>query len=179
MSHISTQRTNQKLKYSQLTLQELRAYPAKHSNDDWENALQEAFFYHLAGSCDSILHEINESYRLDLKLNQVNAAKIEKALPDAVQSSAFNTYISLRRDVTSWMSLLFELRNHGTHRRRVRKVVHGSTHLNLDNAIIDPRSGEPQNVYENLGCIDLMEKMLTDAEEFILFCRSKDKKLGT
>lgn len=173
---MNRERTDQKLRYAQIMLDELRTYSAAHSNDEWENAHQEAFFYHLAGSCEGILHEINECYELRLSLKDVRQEKVSHALCGQL-SAAFEAYCAQRSDSTGWMSLLFEFRNHGTHRTRVSKVVHASTNSNPDNEFIDPRSGKPQEVYKNLRCTLVMEKMFADATKFIQDCRSADTKL--
>jgi len=54
-------RADQKLEYAHTHLGELQSYQGRTSNDAWENAHQESCLFHLAGTVDAVLHEINEA----------------------------------------------------------------------------------------------------------------------
>jgi len=49
------ERTNAKLRYARLHLEELRSYRRKGSGDDFERSHQEAFLFHLFGTRDAFL----------------------------------------------------------------------------------------------------------------------------
>jgi hypothetical protein len=172
------ERTDHKLAYARIHAEELKTYPNATSNDEWENAHQESFFYHLAGSVEALLHEINEAYALGLALDKVSFERVSTELLRSGQSSpAFDGLESLREDKSSWLSLLFEWRHHGTHRAHVGKVVNFSTHRRVDNEFKDPRSGLPQNVYAGMSCLDIIDRMLSNVAVLLRKCRTEDPKL--
>ena len=120
----SQHRTEEKLRYAKVHLVELSTYPNATSNDEWENAHQESCFFHLAGSVEALLHEVNDEYSLGLSLTQVTWTTVQDKLRKSNHSSpAFDYLMQLRHDATSWVALLFEWRNHGAHRRRIGKMV--------------------------------------------------------
>lgn len=172
------ERTNQKLGYAEIHFEELKNYQNAMSNDDWENAHQESYFYQLSSAVEGLLHEINSGYSLNLRLNQVKWEKVKSSLKSTNQSSpAFNLIDSLRNDRQSWLSQLFEWRNHGIHRSRVGKMVHVSTWQIVDNEFKDPRTNKSQTVYPNSGCQDVLVKLKDDVKNLIEHCRNIDTKL--
>lgn len=178
MTSQSKSRTDQKLRYAVIHLEELKCYPNATSNDEWENAHQESCFFHLVGSIEAILHEINDGYSLGLSLHKVTWCRVCEKLNKTGQSSpAFNHLDYLKNKKTSWLALLFEWRNHGTHRRRISKVVNLSAVRTVDNEFHDPRSGKVQNVYPGCGCLNVMEQLVSDVGKLIEHCRRLDPKL--
>jgi hypothetical protein len=172
-------RSDQKLRYARIQIEELGTYLKAGSNDEWENSHQESVFYHLVGSAESLLHEINKGYSLGLDLKQVKMSVIECALSKNGQSSpAFDHWKALREDVSSWLSLLFRWRNHGTHRQRVSKKVSAATGgRHVDNTFKDPCSGKEPAVYRGLGCQAVLEALASEVQELILNCRRLDPSL--
>jgi Family of unknown function (DUF6586) len=171
-------RTDQKLRYAGVHLEELSTYPHATSNDEWENAHQESSFFHLAGAVEALLHEINNGYSLGVGLTKVTWKTVADRLSQSNQSSpAFDHLTQLRNDATSWLALLFEWRNHGTHRQRVGKIVNLSTSTRVDNQFKDPRSGQPPNVYPELGCLDVLKHLANDVRSLIDYCRRLDPRL--
>ncbi|OHB65311.1 MAG: hypothetical protein A2Y76_03520 [Planctomycetes bacterium RBG_13_60_9] len=178
MASQSRHRTEQKLRYATVHLDELDKYPNATSNDEWENAHQESCFFHLAGAVEGLLHEINDGYSLGLNLTDVTWTKIDRGLKQSNQSSpAFDHLTQLKDDPMSWLALLFEWRNHGTHRARVAKMINVSTRNRVDNQFKDPRSGQPSNIYPGLGCLDILRRFLADVRTLIDDCRKKDTRL--
>lgn len=171
-------RTEQKLRYAEIHLEELSTYPNVTSNDEWENAHQESSFFHLAGAIEALLHEINDGYSLGLALSEVTWKKIAAQLRQSNQSSpAFEHLMQLRSDTTSWLALLFEWRNHGAHRRRIGKIVNLSTSRRVNNQFKDPRSGQPPNMYPRMGCLDILKALSSDVRLLIDHCRGLDSRL--
>jgi len=171
-------RTNQKLDYAKIHLEELENYSNSMSNDVWENAHQESCFYHLTSSVESILHEINDGYSLGLDLQQVTWGNVKKRINSSNQSSpALDKLLLLKNDSQSWLSQLIEWRNHGTHRKRVGKMIQASTWQKLDNEFKDPRTDKIQNIYPNKGCLDVLRLLTNDVENLIFYCRNIDSKL--
>lgn len=174
----SRSRTEQKLRYAKIHLAELANYRNATSNDNWENAHQESCFYHLAGAVDALLHEINDGYTLELGLEEVRWKSVDQKLVESNQSSpAFAHIKKLRDDSGGWLDLLFEWRNHGAHRRRVSKVVYGSTVRRVDNEFKDPRSGEVPILFRGQGCLEVLHCLATQVRGLIDDCRSIDPKL--
>lgn len=172
------ERTNQKLGYAKIHLEEIKNYSNSTSNDEWENAHQESFFYQLTGAVESILHEINYGYSLGLALHQVTWKTVKDNLTNSTQtSSGFDLITNLRNDSSSWLSQLFVWRNYGTHRGRVGKIVYASTWQKVDNEFKDPRTNKNQTVYPGKGCLDVLECLKNDVEDLINNCRKIDTKL--
>lgn len=171
-------RTGQKLRYAQIHLDELIEYRQATSNDEWENAHQESFFYHLAGALDAFLHEINDAYSLGLELNAVRFEDVEKRLKTVQQPSpAFDLLEKLWKDKMGWLFLLRSWRNHGTHRGRVAKRVNMSNWQRVDNEFTVPETGRTQTVYPGAGCKYVMTYLARDANALIDECRKLDVKL--
>ena len=165
-------RTLQKVKYAQLMLHHLKGSPSCGTNDDWENALLEAFFYHLAGGCEYLLHEINAAHNLGLSASDIKPYAISKKLNQQNKPSpVFDYWKAQRNDSDSFLALLCELRNAGTHRHYLNKVIYASSHRRPDNEVIDPRTKQTQQLYYGLGVISLMENLLKEAQNFIATCQ--------
>lgn len=171
-------RADEKLAFAEIHLQELRDYAHRFSNDPWVNAHQESFFFHLAGAVEGLLQEVNDAYSLGLALRDVRWENTEKALERANQRSpAFDCLKALRDDKCSWAALLFEWRNHGTHRRRISKRINVSNTEALDNEFFDPRTGGVQAVFPGLGCQEVLEELHRRVRELVAGCRSRDGRL--
>lgn len=117
------ERTEAKLRYARLHVDELTGYVNLGSLDDWERAHAESVLFHLVGAKDSFLQEVNSAFALGLSLNSVN----ERALTDKiherdVQPEALNRINELRENKDSWYSLMIELRNHVTHRNNISRL---------------------------------------------------------
>ena len=178
MTSRSRYRTEEKLRYAEIHIDELSAYHHATSNDEWENAHQESCFAHLAGAVEAVLHEINDEYALNLALAKVTWKTVAEALKRSNQTSpAFDHLSQLRKDGSSWLALLFEWRNHGTHRQRIGKGVNLSTRRIVDNEFADPRTGQRQTVYPGLGCLDVLRRLDQDARRLIDDCRRLDPRL--
>jgi len=171
-------RTDQKLLYAQIHIDEIKGSENFSSNDDWENAHQESAFFHLVGSIETIYHEINEGYSLGLDLNEVSNHKISEKLSQTNQfSPAFNLIKQLRDNDYSWLSILFEWRNHGTHRQHIGKFVRMSTRQKIDNQFKDPRTGKVPTIFSGLGCIQVFDKLVEYVKQLIDDCRRQDPNL--
>lgn len=134
---------------------------------------------HLAGAIDAVLHEINIAYDLELTLERVSWKTVGEGLASKqARSPAFTHLASLRKDPGSWMSLLYELRNHGTHRRKVGKAIEISTSSPMTANYIDPRTGAIQTVFPNLDCGGILDAMMTEAKGALMDCRKSDSRLA-
>lgn len=174
------QRTDEKIVYARVHIDELEGYAGATSNDAWENAHQESSFYHLAGAVEGLLQEINEGHALGLGLRDVTWNSVRDALSGSgKQSVAFDELQRLRYDPTSWLAQLFEWRNHGTHRQRVGKLISITIgQLPHENEFKDPRTGQTQTVYPEAGCQDVLKRLANDVVKLIAWCRQNDGSLG-
>lgn len=175
---VKNDRTEQKLKYAEITLSELENYQNKYKNDDWERAHQENFFYHLVGSIESILLKINEGYSLQMELSKITWGSIGGKLTEkGIVSPAF-TYLSDSKEKIPWMKLLYAWRNHGTHRGNVGKYVNLSTNQELDNNFKDPKTGKEPMMFENMGCFEVMNLLYKNVVEVINYSKNIDRNIN-
>ena len=113
-------RTNAKLQYAELTLQELRAYERRGSGDDFERAHHESFLFHLMGVEDALLQELNVQYSCALPLRCVRRQKLaEKIQILGYKNSMLDELELLHKDDASWICEAKHYRNHGTHRQHI------------------------------------------------------------
>ena len=81
-------RTDAKLRYARLHLDELRIYSDDGGGGDWEKAHEESVLFHLVGAKDAFLQEINSMHRLGLDLMKVNEKSLTKSLKQSEGNSA-------------------------------------------------------------------------------------------
>ncbi len=113
-------RTESKIRYARLHLEELKLNPKKGFGEDYERAHQESFFFHLFGAWDAFLHEINLHYQCGLDLKRVNITNLWKFLElKGGVSQEINDAINPKKDTLKWMNVLKEFRDHAMHRKNV------------------------------------------------------------
>lgn len=119
------ERTAAKIRYARLHLDELRRYERKGSGDDFERAHMESFLFHLFGTRDAFLQELNLYYGLGLELHQVIPKQIRDRLKKrGIDCPEFTKLMELENDPNEWLSQAKEMRDHSTHRRSVPRVFH-------------------------------------------------------
>jgi hypothetical protein len=120
MATKSSERTDKKLLFAELTLNEIMSYQHFGSADDFERAHEESYFYHIVGVKDSFLQEINEAYKLGLPGNQVKELALAKQLDaNKLHSTELDEIINLKSNSTGWLAIAIKLRNQGTHRTNI------------------------------------------------------------
>jgi hypothetical protein len=118
-------RTDAKVRYAALHLEELRQYPRRGSGDDFERSHQEAFLYQLIGVRDAFLQELNLYYRCGLTSQQVRLDRIEKCMRAQNQvCPELQALSALETEPGSWLNVAKEMRDHSTHRRSVPRIFH-------------------------------------------------------
>jgi len=125
-------RTNAKLRYAGIHLKEIKSQRKIGSADDFERAHEESFLFHLIGAKDSFLQEINAAYNIGLPFKDVKESTLRRKLEaKAVESPALKEIVRLEErlevDEAGWLAVAIELRNHGTHRSNIPRILHGST----------------------------------------------------
>ncbi len=113
-------RTDLKLRFAGIHLEEITSRHELGSGDDFERAHEESFLFHLIGAKDSFLQELNAAYKLDLPIKQVIETHLQKALKEkTISSPALTTIVRLEEDETSWLAIGIELRHQGMHRSNI------------------------------------------------------------
>ena len=149
-------RTDSKLRFARVHLEEMTSRHELGSGDDFERAHEESFLFHLIGAKDSFLQELNAAYKLELPIKQVKETNLQKALKKKTLSCpALATIVKLENDKTSWLALAIELRHQGTHRSNIPRHFY--------------RGGEYNGkvFFTNLLAAQQME---TDIPEFLWQC---------
>jgi len=118
-------RTDAKLRYAALHLEELHTHGRKGSGDDFERSHQEAFLYQLFGVRDAFLQELNLYCCCGLALHEVGLSRIRKSLRERGElCPELDVLSGLKNNRGSWLNVAKEMRNHSTHRRSVPRVFH-------------------------------------------------------
>jgi len=137
-------RTDAKLRYAALHLEELQAHGRKGSGDDFERSHQEAFLYQLFGVRDAFLQEINLYYSCGLSLHEVRLNRLRKSLRERGKDSPeLEAITEIENDRGSWLNVAKEMRDHSTHRRSIPRVFHVGGDDDGKVALQDPRTKDP------------------------------------
>jgi len=135
-------RTDAKLRYAAVHLDELRRIERR--GDEFERAHQESFLFHLHGTRDAFLQELNVYYGFGLPLNEVKRWKIEKTLKDTGKTSrALDHLVNIESDPDNWINCAKEMRDHSTHRHSVPRLSHVGGERHGEVFLLDTRSGKP------------------------------------
>lgn len=109
-------RTEQKLRYAELHLNELKQMPPGRGHE-FERSHQEAVFAQLIGAYDAFLLELNDILGCGRRDDDISLGKLRKSLKDNERSSATLLRLhNLREDKGSWLRQLLDLRNTAIHR---------------------------------------------------------------
>jgi hypothetical protein len=165
-------RTNAKLRYANVHLDELKSMPSR-SGDDFDRAHQESFLYHLLGVRDAFLAELNSYYECGLSGSAVTLGKLKDALARMNRSSPeVAALYKLETDPGGWLSQAKEMRDHSTHVAGVPRTFHVGGE---DDGVVwlqNPRTKEAvkrdfvlefQSWYA--GMVELIERLRTSAIE--------------
>lgn len=117
-------RTEAKLRYAEVHLNELRALPGLGGND-FDRAHQESFLYHLLGAKDAFLLELNIYYGCNLPPDGVSPGKLRNAIEGKNRKCTELVELKqLESDPTSWLSHAKQMRDHSTHVGGVPRAFH-------------------------------------------------------
>src|SRR5438093_566208 len=107
---------------------------------DWELEIEELLF-HLIGTMDCLLIRINERLKLGLEIRKVTAINVCKKLRLKKRNALIKELWDLvnpNNPVRSWLKILIDLRNTGTHRSIINvNFAEGNTHITF---VEDPKS---------------------------------------
>jgi hypothetical protein len=117
-------RTDAKLRYAEIHLEELRALPQL-GGDEFDRAHQESFLYHLLGAKEAFLIELNAYYNGGLDSKDVTSGKLRDALKKrGMVSKELSELYALESDKSSWLFHAKEMRDHSTHVAAVARAFH-------------------------------------------------------
>ncbi len=131
-------RTNAKLRFAQIHLDELRIYDNRGSGDPFEESHEESYLFHLFGARDAFLQELNIYYNINLPPNKVTRKNLAEQLKQS--SPEFTELMDLEDDQDSWLGIAKEMRDHSTHRHRIAHSYYVGARKMVK--LIDPRSGK-------------------------------------
>ncbi|CAD6492926.1 MAG: hypothetical protein FFODKBPE_00397 [Candidatus Argoarchaeum ethanivorans] len=120
----SKERTDAKLRYARLHLEELRAHQRKGSGDDFERSHQESFLFHLVSARDAFLQELNLYYGGGLKPREVTADKLTEKLKKMGVECPELDKLKRYENPECWLHVAKEMRNHSTHRDSMPRAFH-------------------------------------------------------
>ena len=166
MATASSDRTDKKIIFAELTFKEIMSHPRFGSAEDFERAHEESYFYHIIGAKDSFLQEINEAYKLGLLPYQVNEPALAKKLnAKMLHSIELDEIINLKNDSTSWLAIAIRLRNHGTHQSNIPRLFDEviSSKTSSTRYFIDPMT----NTQLKTDIPTFMEQCLIDVKALI------------
>ena len=110
-------RTEQKISFARLILDELELHPSRHSGDSFERSHIEAFFFHFYGAVDAFLQEINVQYACGLDLADVSRRRLKEKLASLqIPSKEIDELDMIERIPESYLALAKEMRHFVTHR---------------------------------------------------------------
>jgi len=110
-------RTDQKLRFARIHLDELIAHHGRDSGDDFERSHHESFLFHLFGACDAFLQELNIYYAFGLAIAKVSTRELARSMRKrGVTSSELIALEKLESEADSYLGIAKHLRHHSTHR---------------------------------------------------------------
>jgi len=112
-----TQRTQQKLRYARIHLDELKSMPKSLGRgSEYERAHHEAFISQLFGAYDAFLIELNQYLGCGLAKDNISLGKLRNKLKDKGNSSKVLTDLyKLSKDSASWFCIAKDMRDLSTH----------------------------------------------------------------
>lgn len=166
-------RTDSKLRFANLLLNELLTSGHLGSGDDYEISYEESCLYHIIGAKDAFLQELNLAYNLNLSLKLVSERNIQNKLKDRSGNyESFNVLKNLEDDSESWLAMIIEYRNHGTHRDRIPRSIYVKMNISRESSFNFPpiADGKPldQNIPDYLkSSIENMRDLIQELRELI------------
>ena len=130
-------RTNQKLNFARIHLDELKDIPASRGRgSDFERAHHEAFLAQLFGAYYAFLIELNQYLECGLLENKVDLRRLRAAIEKKRKTSSILNELSKKiDDEKDWFSILKDMRHYSTHISAIPLAFH---HPSGKTALIHP-----------------------------------------
>ena len=153
-------RTDAKLRYARLHLDEILSRNSLWLAEEFDRAHQESVLFHVVGAKDSFLQEINEAHKPSLLPHRVSEANLRRSLRKrGLQSQALESLLQLEGDTHSWLAVAIELRNQGTHRFSITRKYYMGGEFDGQVFFMDSRTGERVEMNIRSFLTDCIEKM--------------------
>ena len=111
------ERTEQKIRFSRLHLDEIRNHSTQNAGTDFERAHYESILFHMYGAIDAFLQELNIYYACELPISKVSRRALAKNLAKrALVSSELLEIEALQSPANDSLGTFSEFRHHATHR---------------------------------------------------------------
>jgi hypothetical protein len=166
-------RTDAKLRYAALTLDELKDDLHRGKGGDFERAHEEAFMFHLFGARDAFLQELNIYYGCGLPLKDVSIngfqnweKKTGKQMPE------LKDIIDLSNDSNSQLSAIKEWRHFSTHQAGVPRTFYVGGNEDGQRRFRDLKAG----TLRTRDVVDEFESALAELEREIARLRASARK---
>jgi hypothetical protein len=116
-------RTDDKLDYAEIHLEEIVSRPQVGIADQFERAHEESVLFHVVGAKDAFLQETSAAYGLGLRKNQIKEKTLEQRLKSkGLRCSALTRLQKFQSRKNSWLADAIELRNQGMHRASISRM---------------------------------------------------------
>jgi hypothetical protein len=136
------ERTDAKLRYAAVHLDELRKYGPP-DGSDFDRAHQESFLFHLLSAREAFLAELNHYYGAGLRPDELSLGAIWKALEKrGVKSAEIGALYELEQNESSWFATAKTMREHSYHVQGVPRqfFIGGEDHQKVK--LKHPRTGQ-------------------------------------
>lgn len=169
-------RTDAKLRYAKVHLDELAALTS-HGGDDFDRAHQESFLFHLHGTRDAFLIELNHYYSLGLSIKDISIGNLRIALKRrGINSPELSELYELQQDDDSWYSQIKDMRDSSVHNQGVPRAFYMGGEDDGMVKLKNPRTG----VLTNDHFIDVFQEWIEQMRVLIEKLRaSADSFMGT
>jgi len=158
------ERVDSKLRYARVMQADLCGMPRRGSDE--ARAHHEAFLFHLLGTRDALLQEMNVFYGLGLDRKGVSIASIRDGLAASGKlSAALSKLSAIENDPSSWLNCAKDMRNHATHRASVGRHFYQGGPKSGQASLKDTRTGkEIDKDYVDLhdDWLAEMDRLVTD-----------------
>jgi len=166
-SSISTYRTDAKIRYAEIMLQELRDRPGR-QGDDYQRSHEEAFLYHLYGAVDAFLHEVNTHHQFGLTEKEVSLQRLQQELTKSHKASpAIQEVVRLGQPSTGLLYRIQQWRHQATHRGGTPRTFYVGGPEDGERRLTDPATGQPASS----GILDEFAAAVAEVKATILSLR--------
>jgi hypothetical protein len=166
----TSERTEQKLRYVRLTLQEIRD---RVESDDHQRAHEEACLFHLIGAFEAVLQELNVVHELHIPMHLVSLDTLRRSPANDALTKALALFSDTKRDA---LGVAYALRNFGAHRKHAGQVVQlgmGPGVRPQQNSFKDPRKDpDDKSSWIPGTTIEALERWIGIAETVIANIRA-------
>lgn len=110
-------RTDQKLRFAKIQLEELRNHPSRNTGDDFERSHHESVLFHLYGALDAFLQELNIYWKCGVALEKVSRLSLSNHFAKQGRKSKILSELTACENAPgSELATAKELRHYVTHR---------------------------------------------------------------